>query len=509
MQKHIYHELFQYTLFELPSSLFVAGNDLFIKQADDEYLLLCKCGHHPKQHRKEKKCSYCGNELLEICDTLCLRGVLEKEDGGESYKQVLYFFRFHCTKEHTSLILERVGEVCFSIWNHHVTYKEYSATQEIASLVINMAEKQFYEQTNTFSALQRGFIPLESFDFGAQWSYGRSKINSNLYADIPLHVQLIIEFILLSEKEKLFPISQKNISIFMIYFFYLQQRKNPYLKPISTPLIHTKDVNFYQLFQHCTSLDTFVGKAIFQNKASKTIKRWFYEKLNSHEQQKTVFLLDYILVLVKIFTNKDLLLRSLYLFGKNQRLAENICEATDLLLFLAEKKGEKWLLNQMSKESFYTNDFADIICIFNLHYDLIKHRKLPRIKTLNDVMNVIDLSILEEDQRNEVFSLDPFPYKEFHYSLEGEYAGYSFRLPKSPKELCEWGQKQKNCLTAFHHNITEQSSIILGVFQNNLHQYTLQLTLSGEILEAKAKRNHPIPRNILDIIEQYLHKNNH
>ena len=147
---HAYHHLFHRRLFELPSSLFVSGNDLCIKRRSDDRIA-CYCSN-PSTNPYAQKCPHCGNPVLVIENALCLMAPL-KEIEKNHFFQTLYFFCFDSLPKKNNLILQRVATIDFNANSNQIIYKEFNALCEIESFHINLLHVPFYGQSNTLRSL--------------------------------------------------------------------------------------------------------------------------------------------------------------------------------------------------------------------------------------------------------------------------------------------------------------------------------------------------------------------
>ncbi len=505
MSSHAYEKLFHRSLFDLPSSLFVAGTDMCIKR-NDESFIACFCNHPPLLNTKAQKCPHCGNAILLVENSICLMAPL-KEIEENCFLQIIYFFNFHTQHSKNVLLLEQVGEIMFDVWGHHVTYREFGATHEKQTLEFDITNHMFYQQSNTFKSLKKGFMPLNDEDFGQQWNFQRRRINRQIYKNYPVQVQLSIEYILIHHQKRLFSTTHNNISILLIYYAHVFYRKHPYMHSLPVPLMHMSDLKFYEKFQRFSSIEDFIEEGIFLNNAGKSIKRWFFEMLECCASKQELFQIDMTLILVALFSNPNYLLKALKTSQQIEKsLYENIIIGAEFFGYLGSQKGEKWLINHMFDPAFYNDDFYDIATFYSIGKEELASFVLPKVKTTGDIVNAIALFYEAKEKMRMYPSKSPFVYSALAYKFEGDYEGFTFRLPHSPQELFEWSQTQKNCLDEYCDKIIQQNIIILGAFKDKKHLFTIQLSSIGEFICAKGKNNQNIPGTWLEIALIYCQK---
>lgn len=395
----IYTDLFHQSLFDLPPSLFVAGTNLCIKKMDESFIE-CACKHPLSPHTKAHKCSNCGNPILGIDENLCLMAPL-KEIHTNCFFQVLYFFNVypHCSKN--TLVLERILEITFDVWKHQVLYKELTNTQLIQSLDINMLEQSFYEQSNTFKSMQKGLMPLTREDFGGVWSFGRSRKHKKILLTFPYPLEMALEFVLLTYKDRFFQYASPNIPILMTYYAYLFYQKHRYLHTLPVPLLHSTRYDFYQGYEQFTTLDSFIDEGLFNKKATKAIKKWFYNELEIYASNNELFTVDMILVLTPLFQEPKNLLKALMKSKQIEKsLYENVLLGAELWAYLREQKGEKWLLNHMFALSFYNDDFYDLAINVSFMQKELKGFILPKVQNIEDIVDAISLFLEVKEKNN-------------------------------------------------------------------------------------------------------------
>ena len=501
MVLHAFTHLFNISLFDLPPSLFVASTDLCVKGKDSK-VIVCYCQHHFSTDTKAQKCPHCGNLILEIEDALCLMAPLVAVTA-DTFLQTLYFFTIQSRNTRDTLMLDRVATVCFDAYTHHIVYKEFNAINEIESFEIDLLSIRFLGQSNTFSYLQKGVMPLGN-DFGKNWDFDRPFALRKRPHLFPIHVQLSLEWILWKHHERFCPKKLDSISIFMIYYAYLFWCNQPYLNTLPIPFLHSKSIEFYEHYERYTCLNTLIEGALFQHKATKAIKRWFYKIFKETWEDGKFFKVDLICILVTLFNDPNYLLRALKI-GQTLKpsMYENIVMGVDLFKYLADQKGEKWLIEHMFDDGFYNDDFYDLSTVFSLSKDEFHTFVLPKIHSIADIVEAFALFLEGKRIMQLCLSKEPFNYSAIALSFEDNYKGFTFKLPHSPYELCMWAQNQNNCLDSYVEKVTQNKIIILGVFKAQKHCITLKLSASGEFIYAEGKNNQTISENDLEIVLTY------
>ncbi len=105
-------------------------------------------------------------------------------------------------------------------------------------------------------------------------------------------------------------------------------------------------------------------------------------------------------------------------------------------------------------------------------------------------------------QREWEWAID-FEYPREVLRYEGEYEGWSFRLPKTGRELAEWGRDLRNCLAGYISRVESGECIILGIFHNAKIKYALEI-VDGEVVQLSGKGNSSPPEKIKKFVNKYI-----
>lgn len=108
--------------------------------------------------------------------------------------------------------------------------------------------------------------------------------------------------------------------------------------------------------------------------------------------------------------------------------------------------------------------------------------------------------------RTQIADDTAFGYPDSWLAYEGFSADkeLEFRLPKSPNELASWGVAQHNCLGWRIEKVARLESVILGIFKDGQHLYTCEALPMGELIELRASRNRPAPKEIEQAVIAHL-----
>ncbi len=96
-----------------------------------------------------------------------------------------------------------------------------------------------------------------------------------------------------------------------------------------------------------------------------------------------------------------------------------------------------------------------------------------------------------------------FEYPREVLRYEGEYDGWSFRLPKTGRELAEWGRDLRNCLASYISRVDKGECIVLGIFRNDKIKYALEI-VEGEVVQLSGKGNTSPPEKIKKLVKKYI-----
>ncbi len=425
-----------------------------------------------KEHELVSQCPLCNRGLIDARE----RELIERDlcFGDKRISQSFYYFSTLGYGYFT------VYEVFIRIDNEKV-YSVHSKIQGQNKIKLSSYEVALVNAE--FTGIERAFF--------CQWLKKISKIDSGkLYR-------------LLGLSEVYLPIEEK------IYHYKIQKKS---LLPCKVNI----NINHERLKAQGIEFECFIRSKILPCKST---KREFYGLL---EKSKDNTLELFILVLFStIFTDVNHLLTLLKNYEVTKKIYESyfkyqsyesdstqlsMYDANSIKLFfcLKERFGEKWLIKKVLGDDFFGNKstYEDLLsmyddcCVPDIIMD--KNFKIRGLKCIHDKIVRI------ENDTDLKLSYYEYRYSDEFLSLNGEHKGYRFSLVRSNVELYEWAKVHENCLFTRHESTVKNFSAIVGMYKQDKHLYSIEVSKDVNILEIAGKYNSP-PNNLeLEIAKEFI-----
>lgn len=256
---------------------------------------------------------------------------------------------------------------------------------------------------------------------------------------------------------------------------------------------HLKDKDFYswgniELLPTDKPL-TIIDALMFvsNNRKEKSLKRFILNDYSKQLKKNSSYDFIYIYTLCKFIKDINILIRFLNIdLTHDLNALEDKYSFYEFIEFLVSKFSIKQIENSLKEchkdKNYFLVDTIELFSFLKDDLDEIDFKSCNMI-TLHNSFSKYHRELSER----KIFDIK-FDYDERYLNACKDINDYQIRLPKDGKELYEWSNSLKNCLSGYVYKIKNKSTVIYGFFNNDELRFAVEVK-NNNIIESKRKYN--------------------
>lgn len=283
---------------------------------------------------------------------------------------------------------------------------------------------------------------------------------------------------------------KRTISIEQFNFFL----QNDYL--LDLDFFYWKDINFLTSESNLKIDDAL--DFIANYRTEKTFKKAIYIDYKKQMRKFNTYDYTYIYSVACCIKDANIAIRMLeFDFRTHLTLIDDINSLYLYMNFLttlySDKQIEKLFEIYSLLEEFWLIDSIHLFLqVRNIIEDLPKTK--CNYSNIHDNLVKFHNIRLEDVLMNTIFTYEDV-FNEAAVNLES----YEIKLPKNGKELYQWSNELRNCLSSYYKSIEKRETTIYGFFIENQIKFAVEIR-ENKIVQAKAKYNNDLNSSEKDLV---------